>query len=94
MLQVIPKFLASAISAPGVVAVALKRVLNFDWLGGVPVGAAKWAFLLLFVAIGVLVVRIPADYVFEGVAHRRWYRDLRLWGIGVLAFIFVTYYIF
>lgn len=94
MLQMIPKFLASAIPALDVVAVVLKRVLNFDWLGGIPVGAAKWVFLLLFVAIGVLVLRIPADYVFEGVSHRRWYRDLRLWGIGVLAFIFVTYYVF
>lgn len=94
MLQVIPKFLASVISTPDVAAVVLKRVLNFDWLEGVPIGAAKWIFLLLFVAIGVLVLRIPGDYVFEGVPHRRWYRDLRLWGIGVLAFIFVTYYVF
>ena len=90
----IPRFPGSAAPTTGVLAAALKRALNFDWLAGVPVGVAKWVFLILFVAIGVLVLRIPADYVFEGVPHRRWYRDLRLWGIGVLAFIFVTYYVF
>jgi hypothetical protein len=69
-------------------------MLNFDWLSGVSIQAAKWVFLVLFIVIGVLVLMIPAEYVFEGVKHRRWWCDLRLWAIGVLAFIFITYYVF
>ena len=41
-----------------------------------------------------MVLTIPAEYVFAGVKRRRWWLDLRLWAIGVLAFIFLTYYIF
>ena len=69
-------------------------MLNFDWLSGVSIETAKWIFLLLFVAIGVVVCLIPSDYVFEGVKERRWWRDLRLWAIATLASIFATYYIF
>ena len=68
-------------------------MLNFDWLSGVSVETAKWVFLLLFIGIEILVAMIPAEYVFEGARHRRWWYDLRLWAIGVLAFIFITYYI-
>jgi len=69
-------------------------MLNFDWLSGVSIETAKWIFLLLFVAIGVVVCRIPSDYVFEGVEKRHWWLDLRLWAIATLTSIFVTYYIF
>ena len=69
-------------------------MLNFEWLSGVSLETAKWVFLVLFIAIGVLVLMIPADYVFEGARKRRWWYDLRLWAIGVLASIFFTYYIF
>lgn len=69
-------------------------MLNFDWLTGVPPGAAKGVFLVLFVVIGLLVLLIPKDYIFEGVENRRWWHNLKLWAIGVLAFIFVTYCIF
>ena len=42
-------------------------MLNFEWLAGVPIAAARWVFLGLFMLINVLVWRIPADYVFAGV---------------------------
>ncbi len=71
-------------------------ILNFDWLSGVPIEAARWGFLGLFLLIGLLVLLVPADYVFEGLvfegpAKRRWRYDLRLWAIGVLALLFFTY---
>ncbi len=69
-------------------------MLNFDWLSGIPIEAARLVFLVLFIIIGGLVWLAPAEYVFEGVEDRRWWHDLRLWAVGVLAFIFVTYYIF
>lgn len=72
----------------------LKFVLNFEWLAGVPMPAAHWVFLGLFILIGVLVWRIPADYVFAGVRQRKWWLDLRWWGTGTLAMIFVTYALF
>ena len=69
-------------------------MLNFDWLSGVSPEAAKWIFLILFVLIGVLVLLIPREYIYEGVEKGRWWHNLKLWAIGVLAFIFITYYIF
>ena len=69
-------------------------MLNFDWLAGIPMGVAKWIFLVLFILIGLLVNTIPKDYIYEGVEKPRWYHNLKWWAWGVLAFIFVTYYIF
>jgi len=73
---------------------ALKYLLNFEWLTGVGMGASKNVFLILFVAIGILVLMLPKDYIYEGVEKRRWWHNLKLWAIGDLVFIFITYYIF
>ena len=73
---------------------ALKYLLNFEWLSGVEMGTARGVFLVLFVVIGILVLLLPKDYIYEGVKDRRWYHNLKLWAIGDLAFIFITYYIF
>ena len=73
---------------------ALKYVLNFEWLSGLPIGAAKYVFLVLFVTIGILVLLIPNDYIFKGVTKRKWWLNLKLWALGDLALIFITYYIF
>ena len=73
---------------------ALKYVLNFEWLSGLSIGAAKSVFLVLFVLIGVLVLLIPNDYIYQGVKNRRWWLNLKLWALADLALIFFTYYIF
>ena len=73
---------------------ALKYVLNFEWLSGVPIGAAKNVFLVLFVLIGILVLFIPNDYIYQGVKKRRWWLNQKLWALADLALIFFTYYIF
>ena len=73
---------------------ALKYVLNFEWLSGVSIGAAKNVFLVLFVLIGILVLFIPNDYVYQGVKKRRWWLNLKLWALADLALIFLTYYVF
>lgn len=72
----------------------LKTVLNFDWLTGIGDNAAKSVFLVLFVLIAVLVWMLPTDYIYEGLEHPRWWHNLKLWATGVLAVIFVTYWIF
>ncbi len=69
-------------------------MLNFDWLADVPTGTARWVFLILFIAIGLLVWMIPDEYIYEGVEQPRWWHNLKVWALGVLAFIFVTYYVF
>ena len=73
---------------------ALRYVLNFEWLAGVSLGTAKNVFLVLFVLIGILVLLIPNDYIFKGAKKRKWWFNLKLWALGDLAFIFITYYIF
>jgi len=69
-------------------------MLNFDWLTGIPMGVAKGVFLVLFAVIGLLVLMIPSDYIYEGLENPRWWHNLKLWAIADLAFIFITYYIF
>ena len=69
-------------------------MLNFDWLAGLPITTAKWVFLILFIVIGLLVAMIPMDYIYEGLDNPRWWHNLKLWAWGVLALIFVTYYVF
>ncbi len=73
---------------------ALKYILNFEWLTGVPMGAAKSVFLVLFALIGIAVLFIPNDYIYEGLQKRRWWLNLKLWTLADLIFIFVTYYVF
>jgi hypothetical protein len=73
---------------------AIKYILNFEWLAGVSIGAAKTVFLVLFILIGILVLLIPNDYVYKGIAKRRWWLNLKLWALVDLAFIFITYYVF
>ena len=73
---------------------AIKYILNFEWLAGASIGAAKNVFLVLFVLIGLLVLLIPNDYVYKGIEKRRWWLNLKLWALVDLAFIFITYYIF
>ena len=73
---------------------ALKYVLNFERLSGLSIGAAKNVFLVLFVLIGIMVLLIPNDYIYQGVKKRRWWLNLKLWALADLALIFFTYYIF
>jgi len=71
-------------------------MLNFDWASGISQESAKLIFYVLFILIGVLVLLIPNDYVYEGVEEedRHWWMNLKLWAITVLAFLFLTYIIF
>ena len=69
-------------------------MLNFDWLSGVSMGAAKGVFLVLFALIGILVLFVPKEYIFEGLKVHRWWHNLKIWAIGLLAFISYVYYIF
>jgi hypothetical protein len=69
-------------------------MLNFDWLRAVPLPVAKAVFLTLFVVSGLLVLLIPKASILEGVEHPRWWHNLKLWALGVLAIIFTIYFLF
>jgi len=69
-------------------------MLNFDWLSDIPINVAKGIFLGLYIFIALLVLLIPKQYVFQGVEKPRWWMNLKLWAIGLLAYIFIVYYIF
>ena len=73
---------------------SLKYILNFEWLAGIPMGAAKWVFLVLFILIGIAVLFIPNDYIYAGEQKLRWWLNLKLWALADLVFIFVVYYMF
>jgi len=69
-------------------------MLNFNWLIGVPVAAAKWVFYILFVVIGVLVLFVPNESIYEGIENPRWYHNIKIWAIGDLIFILAVYALF
>lgn len=71
-------------------------MLNFDWLSDISPETAKIIFFVLFGLIGVLVLLIPNDYIYEGVKNedRHWWNNLKLWSIGVLSILTFIYYIF
>jgi hypothetical protein len=69
-------------------------MLNFDWLRWVSMPAAKGVFLALFALSGLLVLLIPKASILEGVENPRWWHNLKLWALGVLAVIFTIYSIF
>ena len=46
-------------------------MLNFDWLAGVSQESAKMVFLVMFVLIGVVILFIPNDYIFQGIEKKR-----------------------
>ena len=71
-------------------------MLNFDWLSGISQETAKMIFMGLFIFIGILVLLIPRDYIFEGVPEedRHWYMNLKLWAWVVLGSLLYVYYIF
>jgi len=48
----------------------------------------------LFVISGLLVLLIPKRSIYEGVENPRWWHNLKLWALGVLAIIFTIYVIF
>ena len=69
-------------------------MLNFDWLSDVPLPIARGVFLALFVVIGLLVLLIPREKIYEGIERPRWYHNLKLWAWAVLAVIFIAYSFF
>ncbi len=69
-------------------------MLNFNWLADIPIDSAKWIFLVLYILIGVLILFIPKDFIYEGIENVKWFHNLKIWAIGLLGVIFVVYYIF
>ena len=71
-------------------------MLNFDWLSGVPQETAKMIFLGLYAIIGILIMLIPNEYIYQGLKkeERHWYTNLKLWSWGVLAILGTIYYHF
>lgn len=69
-------------------------MLNFNWLADIPIESAKWIFLILYILIGIAVTFIPNKYIYQGLDEIRWYHNLKMWAIALLALIFVVYYIF
>ncbi len=68
-------------------------MLNFDWLAGVSQETAKLIFYALYILIGILVLLIPNSYIFRGLEpeDRKWYRNLKIWAIFVLATLICVY---
>ena len=80
----------------------LSQALKNGWKRTLPAAMAPLVtdgpiiVLVLFVLIGILVLLVPNETVFEGVEEkdRRWYTNLKLWALTVLTVLFLTYYAF
>ncbi|MCM4165452.1 MULTISPECIES: hypothetical protein [unclassified Arenibacter] len=68
-------------------------MFNFDWLSGVSQETAKMIFLSLYALIGILVLILPTEYVYQGIAKedRHWWNNLKLWSIAVLCILASIY---
>jgi hypothetical protein len=64
----------------------LQTVLDpFDLLlGAIPLGAGRWFIVGFFAAVALGTLLLPTEFVFRGAPDRRWYRDLRWWGVAIL----------
>ncbi|MEM9141992.1 MAG: hypothetical protein AAGA86_03320 [Bacteroidota bacterium] len=71
-------------------------MLNFDWLAGISQETAKLIFFGLYLLIGLLVMLLPNEYVYEGVPKedRHWWNNLKLWSWAVLGILAIVYYQF
>jgi hypothetical protein len=63
---------------------ALKYVLDFQWAAGLSDGAVRGLFLAFFALTAVFVLAQRRDYVYQGAPDQAWWRDLRLWAMGIL----------
>ncbi len=66
-------------------------MLNFDWANGISAETAKYIIIGFFVLMGIAVSFLPSAYIYAGVENPRWYHNLRLWAIGALLIISLTY---
>ena len=69
-------------------------MLNFDWLAALPLSAAKGIILLLFGSSAFLVYRLDFGYIHAGLENPRWYHNLKIWSVGLLSLIAITYLYF
>lgn len=68
-------------------------MFNFDWLSGISQETAKIIFLCLYAVIGLLLLLLPNEYIYQGVAkeNRHWWNNLKLWSIAVLSILAAIY---
>ena len=71
-------------------------MLNFDWLSGISPETAKLIFFGLYFVIGALILRLPNEYVYEGIKKedRHWWNNLKIWSLAVLSILATVYYQF
>jgi hypothetical protein len=63
----------------------LQAVLGpFDaMLGSIPLAAGRWFIVAFFAAVALATTALPREFILRGAPDRRWYRDLRLWGLAI-----------
>ena len=71
-------------------------MLNFDWLSEISSETAKMIFFSVYVLIGILVLLLPNDYLYEGIKKedQHWYNNLKIWALTVLSILATIYYSF
>jgi hypothetical protein len=52
-------------------------------LGAIPLAAGRWVIVGFFAAVALATLAQPSEFVFRGAPDRRWYRDLRWWGLAI-----------
>jgi hypothetical protein len=52
-------------------------------LGSIPLAAGRWVIVGFFCVVALCTMLVPTEFVFRGAPDRRWWRDLRWWGLAI-----------
>lgn len=52
-------------------------------LGSIPLAAGRWVIVAFFALVALGTLALPREFVLRGAPDRRWYRDLRWWGLAI-----------
>lgn len=66
-------------------------MLNFNWLNGIPMSIAKFCVLLAFIAPLIFALILPKDYLYQGAADQKKWRNFKYWILLLVAIQVVVY---
>ena len=69
-------------------------MLNFEWAKSVPESWAKFIVLLAFIAPMIFALTMKKSYIYQGAGDKAWWRNLKLWVVGIVTAQLIIYLFF